>query len=287
MAKGRSQPAVQTVQQTSNNDPWAPLIPHLTELFTRGRTALDQTPNTADQTYAGPNADQRRALDVFRGVATGADAGAADLRRYGTDLASGRYLDPATNPFIGGAVTAATRGITDRLQREILPSLADQAILQGAYGGSGYGVAQGVAAGDWSRNAGDIAATMYYNNYQAERDRMGQAGSILNQANELFLQPGRLLDLAGGQQQAWDQAALDAAIRAPWNGLGQYAQLLGLGTGYGTQTTNGTTTTQQPRASGFGSFLQGAAGGAGAGATFGPWGAGIGGLLGGLGGLFG
>lgn len=268
---------------TSNNDPWAPLVPHLTSLFTQGQTALNNTPKSAESTYAGPNQNQLTAADWIKNVAPGLSTGAADLRQLGVDTIQGKYLDPATNPWLEKSVQGAIDLNTRNLNTAILPALADQAIMGGAYGGSGYGVAQGMAVNDANTANTNAATGAYAQNYQLERDRQMGAGTLLDQANQLSLAPGTVLGGLGDMEQGWAQNQLDANIAAPWNGLDRYAALLGLGTGFGANTTTQTT----PGKSGFGSFLSGATGGASAGAAFGPWGAGIGGVLGGLGGLFG
>lgn len=268
---------------TSNNDPWAPLVPHLTSLFTQGQTALNNTPKSAESTYAGPNQNQLTAADWIKNAAPGLSTGAADLRQLGVDTIQGKYLDPATNPWLEKSVQGAIDLNTRNLNTAILPALADQAIMGGAYGGSGYGVAQGMAVNDANTANTNAATGAYAQNYQLERDRQMGAGTLLDQANQLSLAPGTVLGGLGDMEQGWAQNQLDANIAAPWNGLDRYAALLGLGTGFGANTTTQTT----PGKSGFGSFLSGATGGASAGAAFGPWGAGIGGVLGGLGGLFG
>lgn len=279
MAGGKSTPATQTTTQT--NDPWAPLVPHLTGLFSAGQTALGQTPR---ENYAGPNQDQKTAVDWMRGLAPTLSTGASELRQLGQDTVAGKYMDPNSNPFLKATVQAGIDQNTQNLNRNILPGLADAAITGGAYGGSGYGVAQGVLAGE-ANTANVNAANQAYNaNYQLERDRQLNSGTLFNQANTLDLAPAQLMDLIGSQQQQWEQQRLTAAQDAPWAGLDRYAALLGLGTGYG--TSSGTTTGTPARAGGGASFLQGALGGASAGSAFGPWGAGIGGVLGGLGGLF-
>lgn len=284
MPKGASTPATQTTTQSSTSDPWPELVPHLTDLFSRGATALNNTPQ---ENYAAPNQDQRTAVDMMRGLAPNLSTGANELRTLGLDTASGRYLTPESNPFLRDSVEQAIGLNTNNLTRNILPGLADQAILGGAYGGSGYGVAQGVLAGETNTANTNAATQAYAQNYQLERDRQLSSGNLFNQANLLDLQPAQLLDLIGSQQQSWEQQRLASAQDAPWAGLDRYASLLGLGTGFGSNT--GTTTgTQTPaRASGGASFLQGALGGASAGSAFGPWGAGIGGILGGLGGVLG
>lgn len=268
---------------TSQNDPWAPLVPHLNSLFTQGQQALNNTPKTVDSTYAGPNADQLTAADWIRNAAPGLSTGSDALRQLGQDTIAGKYLDPSTNPWLAKTGDVITQTANNNLTRSVLPALADQAIMGGAYGGSGYGVSQGIAAGENQRVVSDALTAMYGQNYQLERDRQLQGGTLLDQANQLALAPGTILGGLGDMVQGWDQSKLDAAIAAPWNGLDRYASLLGLGTGYGTNTTTQTA----PKKSGFGSFLSGAAGGASAGSSFGPWGAGIGGVIGGLGGLFG
>lgn len=268
---------------TSQNDPWAPLVPHLNSLFTQGQQALNNTPKTVDSTYAGPNADQLTAADWIRNAAPGLSTGSDALRQLGQDTIAGKYLDPSTNPWLAKTGDVITQTANNNLTRSVLPALADQAIMGGAYGGSGYGVSQGIAAGENQRVVSDALTAMYGQNYQLERDRQLQGGTLLDQANQLALAPGTILGGLGDMVQGWDQSKLDAAIAAPWNGLDRYAALLGLGTGYGTNTTTQTA----PKKSGFGSFLSGAAGGASAGSSFGPWGAGIGGVIGGLGGLFG
>lgn len=268
---------------TSQNDPWAPLVPHLTSLFTQGQAALNATPKTADATYAGPNANQLQAADWIKAAAPGLSTGADGLRQLGVDTIAGKYLDPESNPWLAKTGQVITDTANRNLTTGVLPALADSAIIGGAYGGTGYGVSQGLAAGESQRAVSDALTGMYGQNYQLERDRQMGAGSLLDQANQLSLAPGTVLGGLGDMQQGWEQAGLDAAISAPWNGLDRYAALLGLGQGYGTNTTTQTT----PGKSGFGSFLSGATGGASAGSAFGPWGAGIGGVLGGLGGLFG
>lgn len=287
MAGGKSTPATQTSTQNTTSDPWAPLVPHLTDLMTRGQTALNATPNTTATTYAGPNQMQRDAASMIAAQAPGLATGANELRQLGLDTVGGKYLDPSTNPWLSKTVQQGIDQNTRNLTQTVLPGMADAAILGGAYGGSGYGVAQGIAAGENQRVNADAATQAYAQNYQLERERQLNSGQLFNQANTLSLLPGQTLDLVGTQQQGWDQDLLDANANAPWAGLDRYQQLLGSASGYG--TTSGTTTGTQTAAKGSkgAGLLQGAMGGASAGSAFGPWGAGIGGVLGGLGGLFG
>lgn len=284
MGGGKSTPATTTVVQQNKNDPWEPLVPKLTDLFDKASVAAANTPQ---QNYAAPNADQLNAVALMRGLAPTLNQGAAELRTLGLDTANGKYLTPESNPFLRQAVQSGIDQNTTNLNRNILPGLADRAILGGAYGGSGYGVAQGVLSGEVDRANRDLSIGAYNQNYQLERERQLNVGNLFNQANVLDMAPAQLLDLIGSQQQSWEQAKLLAAQDAPWAGIDRYGTILGLGGQYGTSSGTSTSTAAAARPGGGASFLQGALGGASAGSAFGPWGAGIGGVLGGLGGLFG
>ena len=81
----------------------------------------------------------------------------------------GEYLDIDKNPYIMGAMDAATRPVEEQLLRSILPQTDSQAILQGAYGGSANAVQRGQAIGDTTQAMGDIRAQMAADNYARER----------------------------------------------------------------------------------------------------------------------
>lgn len=112
---------------------------------------------------------------------------------------------------------------------------------------------------------------------------LGAAGGV----NAQSLIPGQVMGGIGAQNQAQNQAQLDAirqqfeeGQQAPIDQILQQAGILS-----GAPAGGGTTTTTTEGGGGGGSALQGALGGAGVGASFGPWGAAAGGILGGLGSL--
>lgn len=275
----------QTTTTTQKNDPWAPAQPHLQNIMNSAQGAYNATPKTPEALFADTNQTQQWAAQLLKDFAPSMNQGVGGLRELADDTVSGKYLDPSTNPWLKQSVDAAITSNTDNLMQRVLPGIADQAILGGAYGGSGYGVAQGIAAGQNQTANANAATSAYADNYQRERDRQLNAGSLYQLANELGMAPGVLLGQVGDMEQGWEQARKTAAFEAPWAGLDRYQSMISNASqGYGTQT--GTTT--QPGRSGFGSFLGGAAGGASTGMQFGgPWGAAVGGVLGGLGGLFG
>ncbi len=289
---------------TSKVEPWDAAKPFYETLYGEAQKAFQNTDRTpySGALYAQPNATQTQALDLFKQAATAASTrnaavpaaptyspayGVDATRGLADDTIAGRYLYADSNPYLKGAVEAATRPLENNLLRNILPQLQDQSIAQGAYGGSGYGTAQALATSDFTQQALDIAQRAYSQNYQFERTNQlnapqlyGQAQGLQDQSdaasrqrwqdavtaaqvgNQLQLMPAQLLDLAGSQQQSWDQAGLAADLQryninqqAPWSGLGEWAQILN-GGGF-----NSTGQTQlSPGGSGAASFLQGAAG---------------------------
>jgi hypothetical protein len=244
--------------------PWAKAQPYYEDLYGAAQSAFnstDRAPYTG-QLYAGPNATQLSALDMFKGAAGQATAGVDAARNMAVNTANGMYMDPATNPWLAKTVTAANQGIENQLMRQILPAIQDQSIQQGAYGGSGNGLATGLAVSDFTRQATNTANQVYGANYAAERQNQLNSPALLEQVARLSTLPAQLMDMAGSQEQGWAQAALDAELQryninqaAPWAGLGEFAQILN---GGGFQSVG----TTQPGGSFLGSALQGGAGGA-------------------------
>lgn len=288
-------------QTTSNTTkPWAAAEPYFTDLYTQAGQALAGTPTkfTGDL-YAAPTPAQLQAVDAMKGVANNGNLPAlaqqtwANATAGGTlagDTIAGKYLDPGSNPYIAQAVEAARRPIEQQLTRQILPGIQDQSIAQGAYGGSGFGTAQGLAISDFTQQALDAANKVYYQNYSDERNRQMQAVQLAAQAaalgqagTEQALTPSTILGQAGTQEQAWQQAALDAALQkfgldqsTPWTGLNNMASILTAG---GFNQQDGTSKTTVKTNPGVGGLLQGAIGLAGLASGFGLPLAGLGGGL--------
>ncbi|WCD44097.1 hypothetical protein Kuura_019 [Caulobacter phage Kuura] len=318
MSGGSSKTPTQTTQKV---EPWDAAKPYYTDLYAAAQkayTATDKAPYTGEL-YAAPNATQQQALDQYKAAAgtvnttptatlTGytptTATGVGELNAEAQKLLSGGYLNAGANPYLQDAITAATTPIRNQLMRQILPALQDQSIAQGAFGGSGYGTAQGLATSDFTQQALDLAGKLSYSSYDAERNRMMNAGQLFGQAaglqgaandqgwsqvtnqanlgtynagvqnnnNSLSLLPAQLLDKAGSQQQTWDAQKIAAELQryninqaAPFAGLGEFAQILN---GGGFNSTG--TTTSGGNATGAGSFLQGAAGVAGLGSALFP-----------------
>lgn len=207
--------------------------------------------------------------------------------------------DPAVNPHLGAAITAAQRPLYENLTEQILPQIRDTAVTTG-YGGSRQGIAEGLAAGRTQRAAGDTAAKivqdLYSTNINAQGQRYGQninallgAAGLLPTLQAGAIQPGISVSNVGDVQAAQQQQQMDEAIRNfNWdvNRVGDLAQaqeLMNLIQGF--PGGSNITTANMPKASPFGSALGGAAAGASLGSLFPGVGTGIGAIGGGLAGL--
>lgn len=304
----------QTSQQTQKVEPWSQAKPYYGDLYSEASKALAATPRDPYQgsLYAGPTAAQLSAVDALKTQAlnpniTGASQATWQnsdaLAGLANDTISGKYLHPDSNPYIKAAVEAAQRPVENSLMRMVLPGIQDQSIAQGAYGGSGYGTAQGLAISDFTQQALDMASRTYNDNYQFERGNQMQGGNLAAQAAALnqvgtqqSLMPAQLQAMAGETEQGWAQQALDAQLKkylldqqTPWAGLDNMAGILASG-GFNETNSSGTSTTQtKPGAAG---ILQGLAGAASLASAFIPgvgplMSAGLGGMLSGLGGAAG
>lgn len=131
--------------------------------------------------------------------------------------------DPAVNPHLGAAITAAQRPLYENLTEQILPNIRDTAVAQG-YGGSRQGVAEGLAAGRTQRAAGDTAAKivedLYSTNINATGQRYGQninallgAAGLLPTLQTGAITPALSVSNVGDVQQSQQQAQMDEALR--------------------------------------------------------------------------
>jgi len=126
------------------------------------------------------------------------------------------------NQALGGAVQAGLGDINRNLQRNILPSINTGAAMTNTSGGSRQGIAQGLAASEANRQAGDFVNKMYSQNFQNQMQNQlgayGQLGGL--QAQQNLAQQGALglapqLSNLGFGAQYGDLSALSGLIGGP------------------------------------------------------------------------
>lgn len=243
-----SQPKTIETQKVEDKAPWAPAQPYFLDIYGKTQTALNETnknPFTGDF-IAQPGQDATTGLGMLRSNASNPlfAQGVNAFQGMAADTAAGKYLDPNTNPFIQAVAGAATRPLTQNFQNTVLPAISDQAIEQGAYGGSGSGIARGQASDALMRNIGDITSNIFYQNYNNERNNQLGAGQLIGQGSDLAGIPGQTMLAIDAQQRALQQMALDNQRQqfmeqktAPWYGLGEASTILSQG-GFNTVTGN-------------------------------------------------
>lgn len=141
-------------------------------------------------------------------------------------LMSGAALDPNMNPALARVTDAATRPLIDAFQRQIMPSIANDAVSAGGFGGTRQGIAEGIAASDLQRQVGDISAQVQNNAYsqglQAMAQLAGQAPGSASIAQGLdrmpqilnsSLLPAQLTGAVGDVRQGMTQAQLSDTIQ--------------------------------------------------------------------------
>ena len=239
-AKGiKSLTGNQQQDQTTTSSPWGPQQPYLKDIFSQGQSLYNQnlplTPDLSQQTQQGIGLlGQSSALPG----------------QYATDVLSGKYLDPNTNPYLQGTYNQAVQSANNAINSNFAGN--------NRYGSGAHEAA--IASAD-TNLANNLYGNAYQQGIQNQLSVAGMAPGLLNYQANNALQAGGLLDQFN-QQRAMD----------PYQRLAQYQ-------GAVSGNYGGTTTSPIYR-----NKTAGLLGGALAGYQIGgPWGAAAGGLLGAMG----
>ena len=316
---GSSAPAQQTTIQKT--EPPAYLQPFLTDIARQAQDAFREVPQGGFQgdLVAPVDPRQREALSSQESIARGLGSFGANTQEVANQqfdrILSGDILDPVNERFTpqsadtAGVISAALDPVQQRLQEQILPGIASDAISAGAFGGTRQDTLENRALREFSREAGNIAANINYadfartedqrfndllsiREFAPELEKINQAAiltapELQNQALQQSLLPSNLLGEVGEANRLLGQDAIDNAYQqyvlstqTPFAGLDQYASIVA-GTPFGQ-----TSTLTGPRSAGggvggFGSALGGGLAGAQLGSMLFP---GVGTAVGGLGG---
>ncbi len=135
-------------------------------------------------------------------------------------LAGGDVLKAESNPYLRGAIDAASRPTIDNFNQGILPGLQSESVASGAYGGTRKDIASGIAGQAAVRELGDISSRMSNENYQAGLGAMvqgqqNQANLLQNQSGILSqtMLPAQMKDAVGAQRQMMEQQLLSEKVQ--------------------------------------------------------------------------
>lgn len=277
--------------QTQETIPWENQRYELANVFAGARNlyndpnALMQYPGQTLAPFTQPQlASQQYLQDYASSVQPMIGAG----QQTAGFLAGGGAMDVASNPYVTGVADVMTGQISDRLMRDVLPSIRSQYRPGQAFGGSRENLAVGRAVEGATEEMGDALRQLYGGAYGQGLQATGQALQQLPQMAQLGAYPAQLLEDVGAQQRAYEQARIDDAVRRfqyeterPYEQLRRYAQTVG-GQQYGTETT-----LPGQRSNPFAGALGGAASGAAIGSAVPVLGTGLGAAIGGGLGLLG
>jgi len=181
-------------------------------------------------------------------------------------LTDPNFLANTSAPLEAGAISAATRPITQQLTESTLPSLRSGAAAAGQYGSSRQGIAEGLASQAASQATGDTAAKIAESSYQSNLDAMTKALGLAPSISSMQTAPAVTTSGVGEVQQAQQQAEDTASLQRdmynwniPMQKAGQEAALA-----YGQPTGTATTASAAKP-----SLAQQILSGAGLGATIG------------------
>lgn len=284
---GKTSTTQANMNQASSQDVWGPQGQALEGMYGQGQT-LSQDPRyqqTAEQLAGQVTDPLMGSYEQAFGAGSGmnrAAAGVTDPMIQGLSGLANPDMSQAfgaggSNPLLDKNVAMALEQASQSFNRNVLPGIRGEAIGAGQYGGSRGEIAQGLAASDANRQALQAAMGAYGDQYAQDRAANLQSQAMMGQtALGATEQMGGLL---GGQQAGVGQGVQTGGglvnlgmggQRAPWEQLGQYADLLGGPTILGESTAVG------------GSGSQPILGGSGEGGKIGASDA----LFGGLGGMF-
>lgn len=248
---GAKQSGESKTTSTVNTGPWDAQQPYLKDAFAQAQSNYNRNKNNTyytGETVAPLTDAQNSALNTTIGIGSGVNQGVAAAGQNNADTLNGKYLDPASNPYLRGTFDAAADAVTRQYQTATAPQTAGAMAQAGRYGSGAYGNQVKNNQLNLGASLNNLATNIYGGNYQNERGNQmtaaGQAGAI-NQAE--YINPNAALS-AGGVQQAQNQNVNNSNMAAynynrdqPTNALNSY-----IGQIQGNYGQNGTTTQSSP-----------------------------------------
>jgi hypothetical protein len=265
----------QTNTTVQKSDPWSGQQPYLTDVMGKAQETYNRGPMQyySGQTYAPLSTETQTAQNLQAQRALNGSPLTAASQQQLTDTMAGKYLDPATNPYLNAGA--------DQIRAKVLPG------IDARFSGSGRSQS-GLAARAAAEGVTDAIAGQAMQNYTNERNNQVKGMMFApSLANQDYADIARLGEVGAAREDYAQQGINDAINRfnfqqqEPWQSLGLYSNLVN-----GQYGSTVSTTSPVARRSVGAGLLGGAATGGGLGymlggdMTSGIAGAGLGGLLG-------
>jgi hypothetical protein len=237
----------------------------------------------------GPSTATQASQAAALNTALGPGQQVADTAANAINFGLNDVLQPGANPALQGHIDSAVRRVGEAYTDPggVISNIRSNFMQSSPSGQSSReAIAMGLAGRSYLNTVGDVTASMTSDAYNKGLDTFRSTLAFSPQAYNLMMQPAATLSAVGGQQEAYaaNQEAYQAAARqwglnAPWQGLQNFANIIHGGANPSTVSTGETASNP----------MMGAAGGAMAGwaigaqtgaASGGPYGAVIGAALG-------
>lgn len=233
------------VESTTKTEPWSEQQPHLKKVFSEAeRLYQSPGPSLMPGSQVAPMTDAERYAQTYLKNLAGTQVGAAADLGAAQKFGLGAVLSPNSNAYLRDYADAATRGIWDNLNNNVLGQTRAAASGANQFGSSRHGVVEGIASkaaidADAATRAG-IYSNAYGQGLDVFKSTLAGAPSTM-MAQQI---PGQVLSGVGAQERAFSQALLDEEV-AKWNfeqnlpftKLAQYQNLV-QGNYGGTSTAN-------------------------------------------------
>lgn len=212
-----------------------------------------------------PSADTLQAQQMMRGAAAGPVTDIAGMMPQAVQFGMHDVLNPASNPALQATLDTATRQVGNAYTDPggVLARIRQGFDIQNSGGSSTReGIAGGIAGREYLNTIGDVTGRITSDAYSKGLDTFSRTMALAPQAISTATAPAGITSAVGQQTEAYQEAARQWDLAAPWAALGPYANIVN-----GLSNPSTTTTATAPGATK--SSIGGALGGALTGAAIG------------------
>lgn len=219
---GSAPPSVDTTKTTATTAPQY-YTDYLSGLAGAGKTALNADPNSL---VAGFSDLQNQAFTGLPAATTAYKPGLSAAEGTAATAAAGatpQSIQSFMNPYTKNVVDEMARLQQQNIQRNLMPTLKAGFVGTGGLGGQRYANALGQTAADWQSNltgqqqkaletgySGALQAALQQAQQQAQAAQV--QGQLAGAEQTLGLAGNKALQEAGAQQQALEQAKINAPL---------------------------------------------------------------------------
>lgn len=195
-----------------NTGPWAPQQTYLEDAFRSAKSLYGDNLKNAPysgQTVAATNPNQNWGQQSIIQEANRGTPNLNAANALNLDTMQGRYLDPASNPWLKSTFSMGADDVTRAYQTATAPQTASNFSGGGRYGSGSYRLAQEGDQRALGSTLDNLATQIYGGNYQTERNRQMEAlGQVPMLQQAKYIDPMAILNV-GNLQQAQTQREYD------------------------------------------------------------------------------